>query len=478
MSAVKRVFTHSAIRSAIRKPFVPNDDGYREYMQRSVPEFDGTQYGIFTSKINLSQGCKISFSMATTSDLIHVLMSFVTDNDTGEYFRIGVNWQDNDGYLKIETAGHTPGIGTILVTDGKLHKIDIDIPIDGSIKVYVDGVLDYTTQHTNLSLLNRDFDVYLSQGRSHNAAIPYGEFIGVLSDLSIVDSDGLPIPGFGDIQLDERDTDYQRDRAVALGVEEFTPSRVGGNFVDNGDGSYTKSTEGGGDLGEYYTENPISGTYLVEFTVSDTDGTINIFSRNATNSSNDTLLVGFGAGAHRVVVTTLDGGGVWLAKSSFTGTVSNISIREWSGAILQNFVHGDGGNWLDIERKRYWDYWLGVENLFIPTVVSATWDDNGDGSYTKNADNYGALGENYSQSELIGPGEWRVGYSMPAEFGNMRLYTRREDNAANISSGIPASSAGLVDIIVPLKGLWFDSNDSTGTTISNISFRRKLEIAQ
>ena len=159
----------------------------------------------------------------------------------------------------------------------------------------------------------------------------------------------------------------------------------------------------------------------------------------------------------------------------FSGSVRNVSIREWSGVILQNALPE---HWLQIERKRYWDYWLDTENIFVPTAISSSWTDNGGGSFTKNQNVWSVLGEQLFEGSNFDPGAlYQVEYTMPVEIGNMRMFEKAGNPAiAFLDAGISVNLD--VQTNADSTGLWFDTNNSAGTTISDISFRRKLEIAQ
>jgi len=105
------------------------------------------------------------------------------------------------------------------------------------------------------------------------------------------------------------------------------PTRVSGSWVDNGGGSYTKTSAIAGDLGMYFTTDEVlpNTTYLMDFTVSDSVDTLNIFTREA--GVNTLLVNGLTDGNYSLPVKSGDEGGLWFARLAYTGSIDNVSVK-------------------------------------------------------------------------------------------------------------------------------------------------------
>lgn len=111
-------------------------------------------------------------------------------------------------------------------------------------------------------------------------------------------------------------------------TNEFVPSRISGGWADTGSGTYTKVVDVTGDLGEYFTNSPISGLYSVSFDVlAYNDTSLFVYSRDSTNNINSTVYGPVSTGSYQVDITPLEGGGLWFARISFEGELSNVSFN-------------------------------------------------------------------------------------------------------------------------------------------------------
>ncbi|MEQ3693157.1 MAG: hypothetical protein ABNH16_06980 [Thalassolituus sp.] len=190
MSAVKRVFTHSAIRSPFRKPFVPGDDGYREYLKRSVFEFNGTQWGELSEPVVLSGDFEISILLCPTSSAMHIL----ADGEGVSRF-----WFNSTSLVISATSGYVSFPNTLIT--GQLSLIVLRRESD-AISIYVNG--DELTPSTGVYLTNAvKFNTI--GGQVLTTSLPM--LIGIASNLSVVDAGELIL----DVPFDESGSDYQRD---------------------------------------------------------------------------------------------------------------------------------------------------------------------------------------------------------------------------------------------------------------------------
>lgn len=119
--------------------------------------------------------------------------------------------------------------------------------------------------------------------------------------------------------------------------------------------------------------------------------------------------------------------------------------------------------------------WIGSNNLFIPSG-SVSWDFDGVSAYTKNINNWGRLGE-APGFDTVKPGNYIVSYTMLNEIGDMRAFTRNQDNTSNMVFSLAEGQNVQLKINVPYDAIWFDSNNSNGTTLSDISIFKVLEVA-
>lgn len=121
------------------------------------------------------------------------------------------------------------------------------------------------------------------------------------------------------------------------------PLTVSGSWVDNLDGTYTKTSGTTGDLGFRYLDagQPIGPDtlYLVVVDVVAAETALNIFTREG--NANVAVATGLGTGHHELYVRSGDAGGLVFARTSFAGTVSGVSITKTTDALIQNFTPSD-----------------------------------------------------------------------------------------------------------------------------------------
>lgn len=161
------------------------------------------------------------------------LWSLVNGTSYSHYFRLAIMDDGNgNGVTKLETAGYTPGNGSIIVTDGLVHTIVVELDVD-VFSIFVDGVLDYTTTHQDPSQLNQVYRVSIGKRKRHDNDSGSSRFTGVCTFFGIEDDNG-PRVEVGDIQFTDNTGIYQQDALSAPienPTEDFAPEVHGYSTV-------------------------------------------------------------------------------------------------------------------------------------------------------------------------------------------------------------------------------------------------------
>jgi hypothetical protein len=455
---------------------VPGDDGYREYLKRSVFELNGTQWGEFSDDflVDSDTPFKLQWIVYSSSFTNNGLMDLADYEALGlPRSRVNINASGEFVY-QLGSSYHNAGeVVASQSMDNKLCVIELNRSSNNTVSALINGNVISTTVISDAIR----FDKCFVFGGTRFTGIPFG-LLGWVDDNLILNG-----------PFDESSSDYQRNRAVASGTELVTNGYflTPDNWSDESTGSGSVSIEGGcailnGDdfsnraeyrqqitgltVGKSYkliVDTETVGLSYLLLADSSTGG-VNL---SIVSTTDGFLSVGLNEIVFEAVSTTH---WIVLREQGSLSQIKSVSIREWSGVILQNALPED---WMQIEKKRWWDYWLGVQNLFGPTSNgSVSWTYDGNGTYTKDSNAWGPLGENFGNASV--PGTYQVGFNYSGS--GLRLYTQ---NPAGGNQFLTVPNAGRVlwDYAVPKAGLWFDSNVAIGAEISNISFRRKLEIA-
>jgi hypothetical protein len=152
----------------------------------------------------------------------------------------------------------------------------------------------------------------------------------ILSAQHFIDSTGTqPVTAINDL------VGLTLDRVGTVGAE--LPKSVGAGWVDNGNGSYTHAVAGWATLGAWQT-GAVGKYYRITFKVdSITAGsTIKVFRRNVGNTFNDELqTINISAGntytSGIFPITYQQDPIIWLDSDTFTGTISQLSVKELTG---------------------------------------------------------------------------------------------------------------------------------------------------
>ena len=449
MSAVKRVFTHSAIRSAIRKPFIANDDGYREYLKRSVFELNGTQWGELSESVVLDGDFEIEFVVCPGVGNLQTLLGKTPS--TAHFIRITNITTAPTVSVRLgigETQIQCPDIVPNLVQ--KLAVIKTGTVVD----VYLSGVLQDSVDNP-LWTDSFKFDLIGSIGSLTQTLTGI-----LLSTRCWTNGDRNTGDLILNVPFDESGSDYQRNRAVV------------GSFVDaNRNWYYQGDLIGDSDLIEIDFPSGDSGpaatasgavfnpekSYVVVYEVLSLSVGGSVRLNHGSNGVQDEPYDDTTGIKTAYVIANGSGNGTmqFYALAGTQAQIRIVSIREWSGVILQNALPE---HWMQIERKRWWNYWLGKPlttlsnsgDLDITKNVLKSGD-----TYTRNSSDQSC----YVGKTLVGDGEKRL-ISLQVRMSNLsnsalyipiRLqnqYPARMDVIFTREGGIhiPASYSSSTDI--------------------------------
>jgi len=450
----------SPLRPAMTQPLTSP----YELITRSVFELNGTQWGELSDQIVLPNvfELEIFFSSALES-----AQRLVANNETDFSLHLNgtakpsVKLTAGNGDISYITLADT-------VNDGKARSIifkrngdtfTLTSEYETLVRVFedigtltIDGVLG--VESSNQRLIGIAFGLKIWTNGDRNT----GDLI-------------LNVP------FDESGSDYQRNRAVALGV-----SLLPATSIADGTGWASTSVEFDNALifenednfagANYDIGYSYSTTYEIEFEIFDyVSGNLQatfegVGSENkAGNGIYKVYLKSPAAGLTRFSLRARNGVGEGTFK------VRNISIRGWSGVILQNALPE---HWLQIERKRYWDYWL-KPNFWDAANVITT----GACTATGNSIEFSMTNTTLAGARLPG-----------IEDSHVYQISGYSDVVGVIN---PTQSTGFADnIAVPLENRFVYDSTGVGLTLGikrqqgeivtgqvrDITVREKLEIAQ
>lgn len=306
---------------------------------RAILNFNGTQYAELSERISLSGPYKIEFIGTWPQSSAGGYWLANNDEDSGNNRLVVNSGRDIFG------AGFTGQQVSFNYQDPKLHRFTLVRDASNTVTFSVDGVVEATTT----SALDFEFN---SVGDQFGGPTGVGIYSGVLLRLLVEDSGELVT----DLRFDEPDTIYQRNYAVPLGLNlaDSAPSNLRETWTDNGDGSFTAMSNG-----EYLAvewSGVVAGkVYKISYDiVHHGDGGVRVINGAVSEPWNVSTVDG-----HREVYVTADSTSLGFRHDNDAHfTISNISIREWSGAILENTLPGD---WEEISKKVSDDFWLGSD---------------------------------------------------------------------------------------------------------------------
>jgi hypothetical protein len=345
-------------------------------------------------------------------------------------------------------------------------RIVLDVyPVDGNtgLPTGVPSVTDYEMQTLDYTLSGGSIQYVGRNGSDY--------FDGYISNVKIYNGSDLLI----DSPLDEDWTvnAKARNRAAVIAVDSGTaPTTTNSPWVSNGDGTYSIDGSQGGNTNLYYQNVfTLDNVYLLIITVSgSTAGGVRPYSSDI---NSETVTSGNGTFEFEFTPSSNDDINI-QADSDFDGTVT-FTIADVTDApayLTAVNIDSDDAEVFEFDS----DYgWVSVQNYFGPTT-SFGWN-LADGEYTKSENSWGALGETFNNG-TVPAGVYKVTYSMSDEIGSMALFTRNAANNDNDFQDIDDGEGVVILLSVPTGGIWFNSNNSAGTVLKDISFKELLAIAE
>ena len=469
----------SPIASAIRLAGTSVVSGQTNVV-RSILNFNDTQYGTFTDPIILSGDFEIEVicTPGTTGD-----------NNTligGDDFSLYLSTTDS---VRVIAPRNDSALGARYLTDSEINPEPSKI---NRITLKRSGNnFTYGTQAATHSADFNDIDSSITLNWIGGMTTSESDTPSFLPDamsifsIKIWAGDKATGTLTHEYRLDELDTIYQRNYASIKTAVPFSADTVGGNWVDNGDGSYTYD----GAYNQQIIDSKFrDGTlYEVSFVAEINAGAIEVrpavFGTTTFNTS----------GNHTVLITAdSDGiafGSVLDAGVRFNGTISSITIREFESAVLENVLSGD---WEEISQTSDQYKWLGTTELRRPDETMnanspSTYDssvgvlhmvrtDSGHGTCDISESLVAGLTYQFSADAIdyFGPegpqgitnlGLYRA-FSDTVVFGNVPYFTNYQKVSA---IGTAVNSASLSMLC---------GGSSRGISIKNISVKRYLEYAE
>ncbi len=231
---------------------------------------------------------------------------------------------DSDSYIAITSAGAFRGkiSGVIIdsafiVEAGVLESFEVVRVGTSTVTLFLNG--------TQVASGTSSGDVFLDNIGRYFSNL---HFNGIITEVELNDT-ATPSNSL-EFKLNELTKMYELPVNNVFGSEVWVnpPTRISGSWVDNSDGSYTKTSAIAGDVGMYFLTGEIlpDTTYVISFTLTNSGDTLNIYTRE---SGVNTLIVnGLVDGVYSLPVKSGDGGGLWFARTPYTGTISNITVKQ------------------------------------------------------------------------------------------------------------------------------------------------------
>jgi hypothetical protein len=396
---------------------------------------------------------------------------------TGAFVRLHGNIDNFGSRAEITTAGAiswTVGSGgevavsTLgsLVPTNKLSSVRVERIGDVG-RIFVNGTLVFKT-------------LVVTSPASVNVNGKHKTFSngGLLSKLNLID---LTTPANSlYFKLNEITQNYELPTNNVFGGELVT----NGDFATNSDWFLQSATISNGvcsvasgvDRGLIRQSiNTTVGSYIIKIKITNLSGSLNVQIRNSSNSVNTFNETIISNGEYELLAYQSDVTANLIFIQCANGEsvsfdIDDVSIKSVTNALTYENIALDARDIYTLIDGAY----LG-SNKFVPSFIASTWTDNLDGSYTKNQDNFGGLGE--LTGGIVTRGLYLITYNMTNETGTLSIYTRNADGSFNIPHSLQEgiNVEKIIDVIN--KDLWFDSNDSTSTTISNIRINETIEVS-
>lgn len=158
----------------------------RALAQRYFHDLDAAaaQYYLPSSQVTLTSNFEIEIPIYTTSLATNTRFLSFFSGIVGDNLYLTLNYAGYDGKIKIESAGYTPGGGTIVVNDGVVHTIRLAYS-SPTLSLYVDDVLDYSVTHAAPNRLEKTLDFLAGAAQSIQSDSPFSFLTGIIPSLKI-----------------------------------------------------------------------------------------------------------------------------------------------------------------------------------------------------------------------------------------------------------------------------------------------------
>jgi len=328
-------------------------------IKRVVPEWDGTQNGLLTRKVTVDDN----------EDFV-LTCTFIFDPDTHNYiYGNQTNWGS-----RLSVFG--PGNGSIRLLSG-----NYDFP-EGTFVPHKVNTLVFKREGGRLFFQGQDITDLYGSGRTEGLSIDaFGRnssatvyLKGCILDFKLErPSETGEMQTAAHYPMSLHNTDYQPNIAalggslLLEGFDSFVPESAA-ETTEMSDGSFrvTRTSPGGGSA--VMALHNLTPGQAYKIRVRRADG---LSGENSLAVGNPSVpqwnyytgwVPSFEGVSEFVVVPETSSIHVYLRSGSAIGdssVYSSITISEWEGCILQNMVHGEEGNWLYLEKRWEWSYWLG-----------------------------------------------------------------------------------------------------------------------
>lgn len=339
---------------------------------RYVVDLDGVNDRVEVATIPASVGPVVRhrvWFVTTTAQDTRGLFALATDV-SDDYRALVVN-NTTPNKLKALSSGRTPGVGSRDINDGLVHLAEWAVNVEtGESVISIDGSEEYSFTDAQPDEWKKQRALYLGCVANF-AGSPYAMLDGSILGYEHID-EGAPLPigqGGNSLYLPLDGSTLTTDQALYLDSKGRIKAGSG-KGDDSGDGAWqglsadlseiqavTRDAEGSlvgenvfdsshfsgswvpvengfsklagetGYVGEYYTLGNVEPLQTCDLSVtieSDTDGLF-VYTRDA--DANVPLTGVLSSGEHNLELTAGDGGGLWLARTPFGGSVKKLLIQ-------------------------------------------------------------------------------------------------------------------------------------------------------
>lgn len=466
------------IKSPLTSPLRPALTSPYELITRSVFELNGTQWG------ELSESFVVSAGQSFELEIEYYIQPETGDNNylyghkDNYQNRLSVyDGNQGTGSLRLGTGGMDLPAGTIDI--GKISVFNLRRQDS---RLFVNGV-DLTDEYSGN--VDSFLDLQVLARNNGSGSFMEGLILSFKAWVGVGESRSLQ----HNIGLDQSGTSYQSDLSRPtgtdlLGIGDFYGpvgwTEFGSLGVSSGIAGGFATIERTSSYCGYYAPITLEAgkTYLIECDaqISGGDAVASLSLRSGQYGGGDALVVASGESNGKLQIHYKPDSSITryitLGAGSDVGIVrySGLTIREWSGVILQNALPE---HWMQIERKDWWNYWLGPQ-VFTAlsgsgwTITNSGYQWSKDSSLTVDIAELVA-GQSFELafqiSDFVGVGDTGLSATSVSNFSGSR-----------VSENSKFKGDFTLDLDSPLVR-WF-ARDSHSYTVSNLSVRRKLEIAQ